>query len=255
MAESPQHPGKIMETETRFNLSQAVGIWRRHMASTTELDADSLRELEHHLLDSTARLQQCGLQESEAFLIARRRLGTPARLDEEYRCADPGGVWRTRIPWMIAGALIMSLWGQVTSLIWRIALTDPWYSRAPGRFSFRDPAIQLLIPIAQTLLYSTPMIVGFLLARGYLTAMADRMNPLFSSRRKALMVLLTGSLVIFGGSWFQQLYAASPAVPYEPATFWTHIAVMVGTSITPGICMAILITWLMPNLKKSSEAT
>jgi capsular polysaccharide biosynthesis protein len=76
-----------METSPDPTLRLAIAAWR---ASLPAMSADDIAELESHLLDSAAELQKTGLSESEAFLIAKRRLGSPAEFVEEFHLeCDP----------------------------------------------------------------------------------------------------------------------------------------------------------------------
>ncbi len=114
MAESPQHPRKIMENQTRFDLSAAVENWRQELAAQPPLTPDNRRELEMHLRDAIAGFQQRGLNDEESFWLARRRVGPPRKLGDEIANTDPARVWRQRAFWMLNAILFLNLWGQIT---------------------------------------------------------------------------------------------------------------------------------------------
>jgi len=99
-----------METRTRFDLSAAVEEWRKQLASQPGLTADNRRELETHVRDSIATLQQRGLTEEESFWIACRRVGQPRQLAEEFVKEYPLAVWRDRLFWIAIGISIFRLW-------------------------------------------------------------------------------------------------------------------------------------------------
>jgi hypothetical protein len=61
------------------------------------------------LRDTIAELQQRGLNEEESFWLARRRVGQPQQLGEEFAKADPAKVWRERVFWMAAGCFAFSV--------------------------------------------------------------------------------------------------------------------------------------------------
>ncbi len=82
-----------MEPHPKFELNEAVAGWRNALASTGSLSFDIMRELEEHLRDSISRLTAAEPTEEEAFLIATRRVGSPAALAAEFRRAKPYGVW------------------------------------------------------------------------------------------------------------------------------------------------------------------
>src|SRR5476651_897679 len=94
-----------MENQTRFDLNAAVENWRNELAAQPNLASDDRRELETHLLDAIAGFQQRGLNDEESFWLARRRVGQPPQLVEEFVKADPAGIWRERVFWMTIGVV------------------------------------------------------------------------------------------------------------------------------------------------------
>ena len=113
MAESPQHPLQIMENQTRFDLNAAMENWRHELAAQPPLAPDNRRELETHLRDALAELKARGLNDEESFWLARRRVGPPQKLAEEFVKADPAKVWRERFYWMavaLVGSYVFMTW-------------------------------------------------------------------------------------------------------------------------------------------------
>lgn len=106
MAGSPQHVIQIMATQTCFNLNATLENWRNELSAQPQLTPDNRRELERHLTDSMAELRQRGLNEEESFWIARRRMGQPQLLAEEFEKASPVNVWRSRLFWAAAGMVV-----------------------------------------------------------------------------------------------------------------------------------------------------
>lgn len=117
MAHRPQNIIKIMATEPPFDLNAAFENWRNELASQPQLSPDDRRELERHLVDSTAELRQRGLNEEEAFWLARRRTGQPQQLAEEFGKAEPLKVWRERAFWMAATILAFQIWRQLSTAL------------------------------------------------------------------------------------------------------------------------------------------
>ena len=78
-----------MENQTRFDLNAAIENWRNELAAQPNLASDDRRELETHLRDAIAGFQQRGLNDEESFWLARRRVGQPPKLGEEFVKADP----------------------------------------------------------------------------------------------------------------------------------------------------------------------
>jgi hypothetical protein len=108
MAFGSSNPDQIMETQTKFNLSDHLAQWRAACAQTASIRPENLAELETHLHDSMAALRRQGLSEEEAFLIGARRLGSPSKLAPEYGKVNASEIWFSRLAWMFAGTLLMS---------------------------------------------------------------------------------------------------------------------------------------------------
>jgi hypothetical protein len=78
-----------MENQTRFDLNAAVENWRNELAAQPNLASDDRRELETHLRDAIAGFQQRGLNDEESFWLARKRVGQPPQLGNEFSKANP----------------------------------------------------------------------------------------------------------------------------------------------------------------------
>jgi hypothetical protein len=73
-----------MESETQFDLDEAIRNWHEHLNESSRLSAEELEELELHLRDSVNALQKRGLSQEEAWIIAERRLGKRQALKKEF---------------------------------------------------------------------------------------------------------------------------------------------------------------------------
>jgi len=111
-----------MENQTRFDLNAAIESWRQELAEQPSLASDDRRELETHLRDATAGFQQLGLNEEESFWLARRRVGHPRQLGEEFVKADPAKAWRERTFWMALGIVVFWELTQILTFAAGIAL-------------------------------------------------------------------------------------------------------------------------------------
>ena len=89
-----------------FDLETAIADWKQSLAAYESLSAEDIAELETHLRDSLATLASEHLNEEEAFLIARRRVGPMVELGSEYAKANPCQVWARRLKWMCLGSLV-----------------------------------------------------------------------------------------------------------------------------------------------------
>jgi hypothetical protein len=107
MAGRSQLPVQIMENQTRFDLNAAIENWRNELAAQPNLASDDRRELETHLRDAIAGFRQRGLNDEESFWLARRRVGQPPQLGEEFVKANPAKICHERI----VGILWMALCG------------------------------------------------------------------------------------------------------------------------------------------------
>ena len=106
-----------MENQTRYDLNAAVENWRNELAAQPNLAPDDRRELETHLRDAIAGFQQRGLNDEESFWLARRRVGQPQQIGEEFAKTNPTAVWRERLFWMLNALLFLNLWGRFTGTI------------------------------------------------------------------------------------------------------------------------------------------
>jgi hypothetical protein len=114
MAGRSQLPVQIMENQTRFDLNAAVETWRQELAAQSNLASDDRRELETHLRDAIAGFQQRGLNEEESFWLARRRVGQPQPLGEEFVKANPNQIWRDRVFWTVLILFLMEIFRNAT---------------------------------------------------------------------------------------------------------------------------------------------
>src|SRR5580704_10416436 len=113
MAQSSQYPLQIMENQTRFDLNAALENWRQELGAQPHISTDEGRELETHLRDSLAELKARGLNDEESFFLARRRIGQPQKLAEEFVKSDPAKAWRERVFWFAFGLLVFRFWNDL----------------------------------------------------------------------------------------------------------------------------------------------
>lgn len=91
------------------DLDQRIARWRQGLSQAEAMTAADLDELETHLRAAQAELAGQGLSEEEAFWLAERRLGQPTAIAAEYAKENPEALWGTRVLWMLAGYLAVSL--------------------------------------------------------------------------------------------------------------------------------------------------
>lgn len=116
-----------METTTAFDLNQTIENWRKNLGQSPALQRENLDELETHLRDSIARLQTCGLSESESFQIATQRLGATEQLNTEFSKANPVTIWRHRAVWMLTGMLFWTVGQDLIRIVQSMGVyTGSW---------------------------------------------------------------------------------------------------------------------------------
>lgn len=114
-----------MENETRFDLTQAVSLWRQEMTSAAGILPHEARELETHLFASIEALGRLGLPEDEAFWLARRRLGSAEQLEKEFLKGEPSRFWRQKLCWLAGGVIGAYGWNTGFSFLSNI-LNQTW---------------------------------------------------------------------------------------------------------------------------------
>src|SRR5579863_2642063 len=113
MAGSSQYLIQIMATQTCFDLNTAVESWRNELAAQPHLTPDNRRELEKHLLDAMAEMRGRGLNEEESFWLAKRRIGQPEKVAEEFHKVDVVNLWRERIFWVWLAFFLWTIFNGV----------------------------------------------------------------------------------------------------------------------------------------------
>ncbi|HKI69525.1 MAG TPA: permease prefix domain 1-containing protein, partial [Verrucomicrobiae bacterium] len=194
-----------MEKLSRFDLNVAIENWRQELAAQLDLSPEVRRELETHLRDTIAELQKHGLNDEESFWLARRRVGQPRQLCEEFVKADPVKVWRERILWIAVGILGLRLWSGIVTYAW-YAVSEPLRiyllqhnPMLPDWVLFYLPFLRIRLaplfrsPILTTLVCYAPIVcLAILFARGRLSWAVAGLRLLFKSRRRFLFVAAGG---------------------------------------------------------------
>ena len=250
-----------MENSPRFDLPAALENWRTELAAQPNLTAEVRRELETHLRDTLAGFQQRGLSDEEAFWLARRRVGQPAQLGEEFVKADPAAVWRERVFWMVATLLAYSLWNTVAddaSRLITMVVTNwlSWHTHTDwvnpqrwhnvvvaGLFS----SVIRLIPLGMAVVY---LLQGRLNQNPRLTS--------FLRMRKNIVKVSAGIVAlhsILPIAFLLQVYFFNPW--NESARQIAALAVWSGllSSVTWLLTLAGFTVWLMPSQHKITRQT
>jgi hypothetical protein len=113
-----------MENTTPLSLDREIQQWRAELAQSPVFKPENLNELESHLRDSVATLQQRGLSEEESFLIATRRIGRGGALQSEFGKINAKEMWLQRALWMLIG---VQLWQTVSLAVFGIGLNGMYH--------------------------------------------------------------------------------------------------------------------------------
>ncbi|MFW5831850.1 MAG: permease prefix domain 1-containing protein [Prolixibacteraceae bacterium] len=95
-----------MNNKTTFNLENEVDAWADKLKTKPNLTESDVEEMKSHLYDSVDALRDKGLNEKEAFVLARFRLGDSHELDEAYKEANQPVIQMRRSLLILAGVLV-----------------------------------------------------------------------------------------------------------------------------------------------------
>jgi hypothetical protein len=248
-----------MENQTRFDLNAAIENWRNELAAQPNLAPDDRRELETHLRDSIAGFQQRGLNEEESFWLARRRVGQPQKLGEEFVKADPVKIWRERAFWIVLALTAFQLWNKVCPYL-------------PGKFVFHHvvrkvvissnfnphldhswhPPFWVMHPIwgmaFQTFVYFLPVFFFItLFAKGRMNWIDRAFRFIFRSRLAFVLMSLAGILIFHSFDSSVGVYVIAPT----SNLFFLFCIDALLTNIWP-LALIVLIAWLMPTQNRKT---
>jgi hypothetical protein len=237
MAGRSQLPVQIMENKTRYDLNAAVENWRNELAAQPNLASDDRRELETHLRDAIAGFQQRGLNDEESFWLARRRVGQPQQLGEEFVKADAVKIWRERAFGMIAAILAAFLLYSVsTSLAVIVGSYFPIIEKVVS-----ESALILLLWILQILGMT------ILFTRGNGNQQLSLLISFIQNRFRLAIVLILGVLTvqIFCATIMFLAFVGFRGV-YSPMGPFAFIGKHVLFSMIQDLGLVAILVWLMP---------
>src|ERR687893_3003570 len=71
-----------------------IGEWRAYVAKAQVVDGHDVDELDAHLRDQIAELDEAGLTADEAFLVGVKRMGDVDALSREFAREHRGRLWK-----------------------------------------------------------------------------------------------------------------------------------------------------------------
>jgi hypothetical protein len=223
-SKDPKTRLKIMETQTRYDLNTAIENWRAELAAQPDLTAEVRRELETHLRDAIAGFHQRGLNDEESFWLARRRVGQPPQLGEEFVKADPAKIWRERVFWMATGVfgwwlLGLTIYSLESILGWLIPV---WGRLNDQIFVWFDP-LQICV-------------IAAIVASGRLIKASRHFQWLFQGRLR-VGISAVGLTTIASFLWAEALNQASA---------WSDIWHLFSINLILASSFVLLLIWLLP---------
>ena len=241
MALRPPNSEHPMESDTRFDLTAALARWTGDFAKRGHLEPEKIAELESHLHDSIAGMQQRGLDEAEAFLIATRRLGSPAQIETEFEKAETALLPRRALWWLVLG---VAGW---TTFRNGLGTLEGLLALAGSSFATDQTGITAIICAAKLL--SLGLLVGGLLAVFNQHAkLQDLVN--FSVRRpwhSAGILLLANGLFWFTSLAAQMvLFRQTPVALAAEFARTMSIGSLISSSVSLGI-VAFILTKVRPG--------
>ena len=248
-----------MEHQARYNLDAALEAWRAELAAQPNLTAEVRRELETHLHDALAGFRQRGLSDEEAFWLARRRVGQPAQLGEEFFKANPLAVWRERLFWMAAALLTYFIWSNLAEML-SILVTNQifdWLSpyRQAGLVSWLMQSSVISVGSQLVLRYVPLILAAIFVATGRI-----KWNALlrgFLGNRGLVAALCTGLILLhewlmYNGYNFGRRHIHTTAEHMSGPVLFLNLAYNV---FWPLVLTAVTV-WLMPAPnRKSAQPT
>ena len=229
-----------METPTRYDLNAAIENWRVELAAQLNLTVDVRRELETHLRDAIAGFQQRGLNDEESFWLARRRVGQPPKLGEEFAKADLAAVWRVRVFWMCAAVFLSSTLGGIANSVY---MFFPHFLPVNAN-STVGIAMQTTLYLLASL---SPIIIAVLLAKGKLIAVFSKLtliveNRLYLAIAAFICIVISSSIRIIALSNFGSF---NPGYIHYSWRDPNLIKQILFSAVYP-LIIARLLVWLVP---------
>jgi hypothetical protein len=244
MADRSQHLEQIMENQTRYDLNAAIESWRQELAVQASLTAEVRRELETHLRDAIAGFQQRGLNDEESFWLARRRVGQPQQLGEEFVKADPAKVWRERAFWAVLVLSAFQLWNTACPYLLRKLAFNHFNMRHDSTLPvpFWDNHGTFLAISFPTVMYFMPVFCFVILfAMGRMNWIDRAFRFIFRSQ---LQFVLMAFPVVLVFHYYDDSVGALTIVPGS-SLFFQYLTDLLLTRCLP-ITLILLIAWLMP---------
>jgi hypothetical protein len=137
-----------MENRTEFNLVENVKKWTLVLTKKNNLTKTNVVELENHLYDSIEDLKSRGLNEEEAFIIAKKRIGKIDDIWLEFEKVNTGFSFFNKIVPYLKGALVCIAFMVLSKLFLVVTLLlSQWLGVNEIMFVVISLTLLVIIPI------------------------------------------------------------------------------------------------------------
>ncbi|MDQ3932309.1 MAG: permease prefix domain 1-containing protein, partial [Actinomycetota bacterium] len=166
-------------------LESQIAEWRSFVQKSPAVDGRDVEELEAHLREQIADLDEAGLAADEAFLVAVKRMGSLDELSREFAREHSGRLWKQLVLSDPGEQQLESRWPEVLVLAVAAAVTIQVARLAAGFPSeesvwlVRNASLLVLpflagwfvrrrrLPLRQSLLTAAPFVVAALVINLY----------------------------------------------------------------------------------------
>ena len=236
--------GQVMGAQVVSQLEELLRTWKEdllHHESVRPLDA---AELELHVRDSVAQLSEKGLSDEEAFWVATKRLGYSAALGREFSKVNGGYVWTQRVFWMLAGFLLVHLWGMLASGIASLA-------QALAAASGGNGPVLSCVWVGLTVLSWIAILcwLGQLAGKGHAETLAR-----WSSRVSPSIALLAYVMIFAMASLLRIAGRAAVARLTPVQTYGEVVLVSAYTSMALAVLVPLAVFLLMLSLRRRMQS-
>ncbi|MHC1692463.1 MAG: permease prefix domain 1-containing protein [Sphaerochaetaceae bacterium] len=224
-----------------FDLETQVRKWKNHLFSAGAIGYSDVEELESHLRDSIDELMERGVSAEEAFLLAVRRMGDVAVIQEEFAKISTEDLWRqllvpadnpliarrnrTELEMVIVLALFAGLLAKIPALFGygNIEAHSMVYVENASLFAFIPVALYFIwkrsLPVMRSLL-----VMGIFLLSALVVNLYPSYTPHHTGFLTALhlpIALLFLLMYFYGGPSLGKESMSNPERPLErKATGW-----------------------------------
>lgn len=98
-----------MNQSSAFNLDRQLDDWLDSIRDNPAYTASDLEELKNHFYEITDSLTESGLDEEEAFVVAKMRLDIDSEVDKEFRDGNKPIIQMRRSLLILAGVIVYFL--------------------------------------------------------------------------------------------------------------------------------------------------